>query len=67
MSLVRLLYTGWYPPDSGHGDVLWLPVPPGPDRGPRSTQGGSHGGRGHDRGLAGHGSLNCKQSAGATA
>lgn len=52
-----VLFTGWHPPDSGHGDVLWLSVPPGPDRGPWPAQGGSYGGHGHDRRLAGHDSV----------
>lgn len=56
------LNTGWYPPDSRHGDVLWLSVPPGPDRGPWSAQDGSLRGHGYDRWMAGHHSLSCNSS-----
>ncbi|XP_077963363.1 transmembrane protein 256 isoform X1 [Gasterosteus aculeatus] len=48
---------GWHPADSGHGDVLWLPVSPGHDRGPWPSKGGSHRGHGHDCRLAGSDSL----------
>ena len=56
------LHTGRYPPHSRYGDVLWLSLSPGSDGGPWSPQGGSHGGHGHDRRLAGHDSLSCNSS-----
>lgn len=57
------LHTGWYPPGSGHGDVLWLSIPPGPDRGPWSAKDGTLRGHGYDCWMAGHYSLNSNSNA----
>lgn len=55
---VSLFHTGWHSAGGWYGDVLWLPVPPGSDGRPWSTQDGSLWRHGHDRRVAGHLSLN---------
>lgn len=55
---MSLFHTGWHYTGGWHGDVLWRPVPPGPDGRPWSAQDGSLWGHGHDSRVAGHLSLN---------